>query len=193
MQWLNLAQNAITNKSAIRIADLLKDSSIPLSALFLKWNYIKPKGAIAIWEAIENNTMLKTLELSFNPIGEENAPKRKIESFKSLAELHMEINMISGYQTKTKKVRVCEKFSNMFRHNKTLIHADLSHWGFTRNECKIMNEGLKHNHILLGLHFTGNQSNVDPLGFLKPASVDPAASHIISRIHTGMDAGHFSD
>ena len=151
------------------------------------------KGAIAIWEAVKNNTNLKTLELTFNPIGERNAPKRKIESLKFLTELHMEMNMIPRYQTKTKKVQTCENFSNIFRHNKTLIYTDFLYWVFTSNEYKIMNEGLKHNHTLLGLHFISNQSNVDSLGFLKSISVKPAASHTISRIHTGINAGHFSD
>lgn len=80
----------------------------------------------------------------------------------------------------------------MFKQNKTLIHADFSHCGFTYNECEIINEGLKHNHTLLGLHFTGNAMNVDSLGFLKPISIDPAASHIMSRISNDQMTGTFS-
>lgn len=45
----------------------------------------------------------------------------------------------------------------------------------------------------MGLHFAGNPMNVDALGYLKPTIIDPASSHIMSRIDPGMKAGKDTD
>lgn len=34
-----------------------------------------------------------------------------------------------------------------------------------------INEGLKRNHSIMGLHFNGNEATVDELGFVKPGKV----------------------
>lgn len=57
----------------------------------------------------------------------------------------------------------------------------------------MINEGLKENHTLLGLHFTGNPMDTDPLGFLKPANMDPAASHLMSRMGANLGEGTLSN
>lgn len=44
----------------------------------------------------------------------------------------------------------------MFRENKSLIHLDISHNNFKRGDCDLIEEGLKDNHTLLGLHMVGN-------------------------------------
>lgn len=105
LQSLNIAKNYITNKGAIAVSNLIKDDTIPLSSLFLKWNYIKAKGAAAICDAIKVNTKLKTLEMSFNPIGEEN--NRKIHQNRlSSTDLRFDSNMISGINQRSKQPRV---------------------------------------------------------------------------------------
>ena len=50
-----------------------------------------------------------------------------------------------------------------------------------------MNEGLKENHTILGLHMTGNKMNVDSLGFLRGFDLVPAVSHIVSRISDNLE------
>ena len=81
----------------------------------------------------------------------------------------------------------------MFIQNKTLVHLDLTHWGFSFYEWKIMNQGLKENHTLLGLHMTGNKMNVDALGFLRPYEFIPSISHIASRITEKLIPNVISD
>jgi hypothetical protein len=60
-----------------------------------------------------------------------------------------------------------------------------------------MNEGLKENHTILGLHLLGNEILTDSLGFMtvesgnqNPGAVnDCSTSHIISRISNTLDMG----
>ena len=77
----------------------------------------------------------------------------------------------------------------MFKTNKSLVHVDLSHNGFSREACEIMTEGLEHNHSILGLHMLGNACNTDALGFIKADNSHPGASHIITRISSDLETG----
>ena len=49
----------------------------------------------------------------------------------------------------------------MFRENKTLIHLDLSHNNLRKQDIIMMEEGLRDNHTLLGIHMVGNELNTD--------------------------------
>ena len=52
--------------------------------------------------------------------------------------------------------KMASSFKELFMKNSTLIHIDLSHNDFMEIELDIMNEGLKENHSILGLHMLGN-------------------------------------
>lgn len=52
-----------------------------------------------------------------------------------------------------------------------------------------MAKGLKDNHTILGIHFTGNAMNVDALGFLNEEGSTPGQSHIMTRIKESMVTG----
>jgi len=77
----------------------------------------------------------------------------------------------------------------MFKENKSLIHLDLSHNNLRREDCDLMEEGLKDNHSLLGLHMLGNDVNTNSFGYFSAKSSEPSDSHVVSRIkpilHTG--------
>ena len=49
----------------------------------------------------------------------------------------------------------------MFKENKTLLHVDLSHNNFKKVDCEIIEEGLKENHTLFGIHMIGNEVNTN--------------------------------
>lgn len=49
----------------------------------------------------------------------------------------------------------------MFKENKTLVHMDLSHNNFKKSDCEIIDQGLKENHTLLGIHMVGNELNTN--------------------------------
>lgn len=40
-----------------------------LSILFIHWNKIQSKGAIALFKSLQKNTTLQVLDISFNSIG----------------------------------------------------------------------------------------------------------------------------
>ena len=81
----------------------------------------------------------------------------------------------------------------MFKENTTLMHLDLSHWGFNLLEWKEMAVGLKSNHTILGLHFMGYSMNINALGFLNEWEMNVAATHLNSRMNQNMTTGFVSD
>ena len=58
----------------------------------------------------------------------------------------------------------------MFKSNKGLVHVDISCCNFGTKDIEKINEGLKHNHRILGIHILGNKAKSDGLGFLEPES-----------------------
>jgi hypothetical protein len=83
---------------------------------------------------------------------------------------------------KISRVNIGLELANMFKENKTLIHLDLSHNNLKKSDCEVIDEGLKENHTLLGIHMVGNEVNTNSQGFFKEGESDPSISHIISRI-----------
>jgi hypothetical protein len=59
-----------------------------------------------------------------------------------------------------------EAWRDAFKENKSLIHIDLSHNKMLKNDVEIIAEGLKENHTIYGIHFSGNSGHVDKLGFV---------------------------
>jgi len=73
--------------------------------------------------------------------------------------------------------------------NKTLLHIDLSHNNLGKEDCELMETGLRHNHTLLGIHMIGNDMNTDAQGYFKNMGYDPAISHVLSRIAPNLTTG----
>lgn len=83
---------------------------------------------------------------------------------------------------------------SMFKHNRSLVHVDLSHTGLTKEDCKdIVEGGLRRNHHVLGLHMVGNEMDTDALGFLSFPGSHPSVSHIFMRIHSTLETGVVRD
>jgi hypothetical protein len=139
-----------------------------------------------------NNQFLTFLDLSFNPLGEnKKPPKRKPNSDEYLNDPNF-ISPPPFLKRNQSQYNISGSMSKMFFENKTLMHADFSHCGFNTYECEEIGEGLKNNHTLLGLHFTGNSMNTDALGYLKPINIDMALTHLSSEINFGMHSGRTS-
>lgn len=62
----------------------------------------------------------------------------------------------------------------MFKENKSLIHVDLSHNNLKASDCELMEEGLKDNHKILGIHMIGNDFNTNSLGYFTREGSDPS-------------------
>ena len=194
MESLNLSHNLLTNKGGEAIANMLMNNST-ITSLFLKWNNIRAKGAANIWDALKTNDSLKILELSFNPIG---VGLKADKEFGKLTEMYgddidlYENDDVNNITSKN-NWNVCDNFSEMFIHNKSLIHLDLSYWGFSLIECKVLHEGLKQNHTILGLHMMGNKMNVDSLGFLREDDMLVSSTHVVPRIENSLETGTIPD
>ena len=79
------------------------------------------------------------------------------------------------------KFEVAEAFSQLFKMNKTLMHVDLSQNNFNEKDCKVMAEGLDHNHSILGIHFVGNKFDIDAFGFMRPdGNSNPSSGHLVT-------------
>jgi len=135
--------------------------NMTINSLFLSWNEIKGEGGACIFSRFMENSHIKVLDLSFNPLGS----------------MHFQ------------KVTCIKELSDAFKKNKTLLHLDISYCGFTREDLNIMNTGLKYNHSLLGIHMVGNQGGVDSLGFLNENMEPPSSSQLITKIDANLKAG----
>ena len=74
-----------------------------------------------------------------------------------------------------------EFWRDAFRENKSLIHLDMSHNNMPFIDCEIIADGLKDNHSIYGLHWTGNQGYVDNQGFVIPAMDETKADASVIR------------
>ena len=53
------------------------------------------------------------------------------------------------------------------KHNRSLIHLDLSKNDIGEEICRLIGKGLKKNHTLFGLHMAGNTCMVNCFGHIK--------------------------
>ena len=60
-----------------------------------------------------------------------------------------------------KECEIGTAWGTAFKENKTLIHLDLSYNQIDYKEAKIMEEDLRQNRTLIGLHFKGNKGPGD--------------------------------
>ncbi len=66
---LNLSKCNITCAGAEHVAILLRRRDLKLNAILLNWNKIMGKGSVFIATALEDNTILQILDISFNSLG----------------------------------------------------------------------------------------------------------------------------
>jgi len=134
--------------------------NLNLKVLLFHWNKIRGKGGSLIAKSLINNRSLIVLDGSFNSLG-------------------LSLNNKSAHE-----------FKNMFIENRTLIHLDLSYNSFSESALKILKEGLKENHTILGLHLQGNKAFIDSKGFLNlNKDESPSSMHIFSRIPLNLQRG----
>ncbi|EAS04473.2 hypothetical protein TTHERM_00616480 (macronuclear) [Tetrahymena thermophila SB210] len=144
---LNLSQNQIGDACSQELKDLL-ENSMTLQELYLKWNNFRQDGGICIAQGIKKNQSLKVLDISFNNLGSHQSKK--------LLANEKEIPPTIGKQ-----------FAEAFTSNKKLIHLDMSNCNLESQECQLIQEAIKKNTILFGLHFEGNSNYfVDENGFI---------------------------
>ncbi len=150
-----------------------------LLVLFIRWNSIKAKGASYLAKVLSSNENLQILDASFNSFGTQavNMPVNNTLSMVKVdatqAELLEETKMVNK-MLNFSKVNIGQEMQNMFKENKVLIHVDLSHNNLKSADCELIEEGLKDNHTILGLHMIGNDYNTNSLGYFARVGSDPS-------------------
>jgi hypothetical protein len=126
-----------------------------LLKLDLHWNKIRVDGAKAIATALKYNTQLRILDLSWNALA---------------SPMNDNCAGLLG--------------AAISSHTK-LFHVDLSHNRFKLADSALIAKGSLENHSIMGLHMEGNESDVDPLGFISASGArHPAKAHVFTRIMT---------
>lgn len=113
VQYLDLSYNRISNRAAQAICDCLSENQV-IKGLSLAWNQLRGEGALAVVQGLVNNTQLECVDLSWNGLSPEN------KSIPSAVP------------------KICE----LFEKNPTILHLDLSHNHFTKDDIEIMNQSL---------------------------------------------------
>ena len=155
------------------------------------------QGASEIADAIGDSVSIQVLDLSFNAITqnkwykqvckeqteekkkEEEAKKKEQQAKKKKDEkpvvYELSFNKKLGIWVHPKpeeywpfQREYAEPWAAAFKKNKSLIHVDLSHNHIPLSDVEIIAEGLKENHKILGIHFIGNDGDIDQQGFVNP-------------------------
>ena len=91
---------------------------------------------------------------------------------KSLPDLNLKKNIISPFVKE-----LCELFKN---EDIELLHLDISHNNIGYFDCKQIENDVKFNHSILGIHVDGNNMFIDELGFI----------HAVDKLH--YEKNHFA-
>ena len=87
-------------------------------------------------------------------------------------------------------VKFGEAWNEAFAQNKSLIHVDISNNKIDIDDCEIIGEGLKQNHSILGIHFTGNAGYVDNQGFVIAADDQTKSDNVLlTRLPDDLESG----
>ena len=162
LKLLNLSQNLIGDQGADHLSYMVTTNQT-IRSFILSWNKMTSKGIENLSKGLVLNKSIVILDISFNPIGSQHPKPGLINSLK--------------------------KFALYFKRDETLIHLDMSHCGFTKEDTLILNKGLKFNHSLLGIHMTGNDAGIDHQGYLGLEPEPCSASHIMSRLTNELEMG----
>ena len=166
---LSLSHNKLSDMEAI--SSLLNKNKIRW--LDLGWNQIRMHGCLQIVQALKLNTSLTYLDISFNSIT--SGSNQEIQVQEALSKL------VSPCKTIIWKLRQC------LQQNTTLLHIDISFNTITAFELRIIEDGLRQNQTLIGLHAIqeGIDAKVDPLGFLEVDQTELADAYEIHRYANG--------
>eukprot|EP00930_Biecheleria_cincta_P082941 TRINITY_DN72577_c0_g1_i1.p1 TRINITY_DN72577_c0_g1~~TRINITY_DN72577_c0_g1_i1.p1 ORF type:complete len:1091 (-),score=204.41 TRINITY_DN72577_c0_g1_i1:564-3836(-) len=140
LERLDLSGNCIS-AAGTTLRSLVK-AHRSLRELDLHWNHFSGEGARSLVLGLLDNSKadgsLHTVNLSFNPLGK-----------------------VAGEDT-------CIQLAKLFAETTVLRHMDLSKCELSADCCRILADGMKENTSLMGLHISGNEARLDPLGLIVP-------------------------
>jgi Ca2+-binding EF-hand superfamily protein len=143
LKKLNLCYNQIgqisTGPQALK--ELLAETP-NIQNFGIAWNKLSGDGATMVAQGLSDNSSIDTFDMSWNSFG-----SRQPIGFSEAA-----IWIAQALKSKLSK----------------LTHLDISHCKLGYDDCKIIAEGIRNNHSLLGIHVDGNQCVIDAKGVLHP-------------------------
>ena len=146
--------NDLTDKTGIKVVELLVNVNTNLKELGLKRNKLTAISGNQIAGALKNNGCLKVLDLSWNSLGVK--PRDRIDP-----KTRKQIKGMSAGD-------VGRAWGLCFLENKSLIHVDLSFNKINQVDTEAFAQDFQFNQTCVGFHFHGNIGKKDP-----PEPVDP--------------------
>lgn len=192
IEVLNLSKCAITCEGACQIANILENRQLKIKALVLHWNKIRGRGSCQLAKAVKFNTTLLIFDASFNSFGSSAFMKKPVFNQKhrlppSRVPRYLQQKKVEAPRPVVEALEPFSvsayKWSRAIIDNKSMVHIDFSFNQFKAEDMRIIGEGLKRNHTVLGFHLMGNEGKVDELGFVIPEKdQDNAVQHVFVRI-----------
>mmetsp|Transcript_26830 Transcript_26830/g.48362 ORF Transcript_26830/g.48362 Transcript_26830/m.48362 type:complete len:632 (+) Transcript_26830:1794-3689(+) len=208
---IDLSNNLVGLHCILQLCAMVTNPEATLCILKLEGNKLGDTLSKALCEALLENTSLIELNLARNSIGEIGsiAISKLIEASDSLLKLDLHWNKIRAEGAK--QIATALRYNTQLRvldiswnalsspmndscaallgaalaaHTK-LFHVDFSHNRFKLADSVLIAKGSLENHSIMGLHMEGNDSDVDPVGFINLSGAkNPGKAHIFTRIMT---------
>lgn len=162
IETLNLEDNKLGDKISLKLFEALQNNST-LRKLNMSRNFLTDAVADSIKTLFQKNFFLQEFYVHWNLFKTPGGIKifKGILENESLMVFDFSWNSI-GNGTPS----VVPEILELFQNNEKIIHLDLSNNNFSRDESKQIANGLANNHTIYGFHFVGNYGHVDSRGFL---------------------------
>ena len=199
LEYLDISHNLITSPAATAIGNFLLLSL--MIELDLSHNALQGRGVADLVNGLLEQTSLTKLNLCGNPLGETGGYQlaKLVESKKcTLTSLGLGWTELSGLHGEAFCLAVAKNFSlitldmsfntlggatanqgcavalgTLLKKNRSITHLDVSYNHIGTEDGKRLEQAIKPNHSLMGLHYGGNDGGwIDSRGFIKPAKDD---------------------
>ncbi|CAD8141715.1 unnamed protein product [Paramecium octaurelia] len=167
IKYLNVANNALGDAGAqILLNALMKNNTV--TRLNLSENGLTDSISQILYNFLANNKAVEVFMLNWNYLGSLSGQliAKGLANNKSLKVIDLSYNHLGQNNC---MIYWSEIISNP---KLPLIHIDLSYNQFSEQQLRILNEALKKNNQIYGLHIEGNKcpAYVDPNGFIQFAN-----------------------
>ena len=164
LKLLHLESCALTTTQIEELCHALSTNS-SIEELNLARNKLGSTSSEYIGEMLRRNSALKRLDLHWNNIRFPGALKL-LEGFQVNDDL-VEIDLSWNSLTQGDSKGIANAFHSWLRSDTHVRHLDLSFNYLSAPICDAIGSGLRDNHVLIGLHVTGNYCEIDGRGFVK--------------------------
>lgn len=160
---LNLENTGISTELAKDLVTIVAFNK-HLKYLNLAKNRLGDKIGENLGEMLTSNSTLKRLDLHWNGLG----CRGGLQLFDGLKNNRYLQMLDVSWNGMGKDIATATCIAEALEKHQYLVHLDMSYNSFTYEECQVIDNGLRSNHIILGLHMDGNECTVDSKGFVVP-------------------------